>query len=108
MSIIVIEIVAVIVAAIIGAGFGYAARKRTAEAQIGSAEEEARRIVADAEEKGETKKKEALLEAKEDIHRLRQELDRDTKERRSEIQRQERRIVQKEILPISVCMRSFL
>ena len=97
MSIIVIEIVvAVIVAVIIGAGAGYVARKRTAEAQIGSAEEEAKRIVADAEEKGETKKKEALLEAKEDIHRLRQELDRDTKERRSEIQRQERRIVQKE------------
>ena len=92
MSIIVIEVVAVIVAVIIGAFGGYVARKRTAEAQIGSAEEEARRIVADAEEKGETKKKEALLEAKEDIHRLRQELDRDTKERRSEIQRQERQM----------------
>ena len=61
MSIIVIEIVvAVIIAAIIGAGLGYTMRKRTAEAQIGSAEEEAKRIVADAEEKGETKKKEAL------------------------------------------------
>ena len=96
-SIIVIEIVvAVIVAVVIGVGAGYAARKKTAEAQIGSAEEEAKRIVADAEEKGETRKKEALLEAKEDIHRLRQELDRDTKERRSEIQRQERRVVQKE------------
>ena len=96
-SIIVIEIVvAVIVAVVIGAGAGYTARKKTAEAQLGSAEEEAKRIVADAEEKGETKKKEALLEAKEDIHRLRQELDRDTKERRSELQRQERRVVQKE------------
>ena len=97
MSIIVIEIVvAVIIAAVIGAGAGYTARKRTAEAQIGSAEEEAKRIVADAEEKGETKKKEALLEAKEEIHRQRQELDRETKERRSELQRQERRVVQKE------------
>jgi len=96
-SIIVIEIVvAVIIAAVIGAGAGYTARKRTAEAQIGSAEEEAKRIVADAEEKGETKKKEALLEAKEEIHRQRQELDRETKERRSELQRQERRVVQKE------------
>jgi ribonuclease Y len=96
-SIIVIEIVvAVIIAAIIGAGLGYTMRKRTAEAQIGSAEEEAKRIVADAEEKGETKKKEALLEAKEEIHRQRQELDRETKERRSELQRQERRVVQKE------------
>lgn len=72
------------------------ARKRTAETQIGSAEEEARRIVADAEEKGEARKKEAMLEAKEDIHRLRQELDKETKERRNELQRQERRVVQKE------------
>ena len=97
MSIIVIEIVvAVIIAAVIGAGVGYTSRKRTAEAQIGSAEEEAKRIVADAEEKGETKKKEALLEAKEEIHRQRQELDRETRERRSELQRQERRVVQKE------------
>ena len=97
MSIIVIEIVvAVIVAAIIGAGVGYTMRKRTAEVQIGSAEEEAKRIVADAQEKGETKKKEALLEAKEEIHRQRQEIERETKERRSELQRQERRVVQKE------------
>ncbi len=71
-------------------------RKRTAEMQIGSAEAEAKRIIDDAEAKGESKKKEALLEAKEDVHRLRQELDRDTRERRSELQRQERRIVQKE------------
>ena len=79
-----------------GAGIGYAMRKRTAEMQIGSAETEAKRIIEDAEAKGESKKKEALLEAKEDVHRLRQELDRDTRERRSELQRQERRIVQKE------------
>ncbi len=71
-------------------------RKRTAEAKIGSAEEEAKKILVDAEKSGETKKKEALLEAKEDIHRLRQELERETKDRRSELQRQERRLVQKE------------
>ena len=88
-SIIVTVILAVIVAVIIGAAAGYTARKRTAEAQIGSAETEAQRIVAEARQQGETKKKEALLEAKEEIHRQRQELDRDTKERRSEIQRQE-------------------
>ena len=50
----------------------------------------------EAEKSGETKKKEALLEAKEDIHKLRQELERETKDRRSELQRQERRLVQKE------------
>ena len=96
MNIIVTIILAVIVAVFVGSGIGYVMRKRTAEAQIGSAEAEAKRILEDAEKRGETKKKEALLEAKEDIHRLRQELDRDTKERRSELQRQERRVVQKE------------
>lgn len=87
---------AVILAVIVGVGIGYWLRRRTAEAQIGSAEAEARKIVAEAEAKGESKKKEAMLEAKEDIHRLRQELDRDTRERRGELQRQERRLVQKE------------
>lgn len=95
-NIIVTIILAVIVAAFVGVSVGYVMRKRTAESQIGSAEAEAKRIVDDAAQRGETKKKEALLEAKEDIHRLRQELDRETKERRSELQRQERRVVQKE------------
>ena len=80
----------------VGGAAGYLARKRSAEAQIGSAEQEALKIVSDAEAKGEARKKELMLEAKEDIHRLRQELDRDTKERWSEISRQERRVVQKE------------
>ncbi len=85
-----------VVAVLLGAGGGYVARKRTAEAQIGSAEDEAKRIVAEAQAQGESKKKEALIEAKEEIHRQRQELDRDTRDRRQEISRQERRVVQKE------------
>ncbi len=96
MNIIVTIILAVIVAVILGAGAGYLLRKRAAEAQIGSAEEQAKKIVADAEEKGETKKKEALLEAKEEIHRLRADLEKDTKERRNELSRQERTVAQKE------------
>ena len=96
MNTIIVTILAVIIAVIVGAGAGYTARKRSAEAQIGSAEAEAVKIVSDAEEKAEARKKELMLEAKEDIHRLRQELDRDTKERRNEISRQERRVVQKE------------
>ena len=96
MNVIAITIVAAVIAMIIGAFGGYTARKRTAEAQIGSAEEEARRIVDEAREKGNSEKKEAVLEAKEEIHRMRQELDRDTKERRSELARQEKRVVQKE------------
>ncbi|WP_269318800.1 ribonuclease Y [Anaerovibrio lipolyticus] len=92
-----IEIVGAAVVALVLGGFGgYMMRKQAAEQQIGSAEEEAKRIVRDAEEKGEAAKKMKLLEAKEDVHRLRQELDKDTRERRSEIQRHERRIVQKE------------
>ena len=96
MRIIVELSLAVILAVIVGAGGGYMARKQQAEGKIGSAEEEAKRIVADAESKGEAKKKEALLEAREEIQRQRQELDRDTKERRGEISRQERRLSQKE------------
>ena len=96
MQVILITISVAIVAIILGAIGGYTARKRTAEAQIGSAEEEARRIIAEAQEKSSAEKKESILEAKEEIHRMRQELDRDTKERRGEIARQERRVVQKE------------
>ena len=96
MNTIIVTILAIIIAVIVGGAAGYMARKRSAEAQIGSAEQEALKIVSDAEAKGEARKKELMLEAKEDIHRLRQELDRDTKERRNEISRQERRVVQKE------------
>lgn len=96
MNTIIVTILAVIIAVIVGGAVGYMARKRSAEAQIGSAEQEALKIVSDAEAKGEARKKELMLEAKEDIHRLRQELDRDTKERRNEVSRQERRVVQKE------------
>ena len=100
MNTIIVTVLAVIIAVLIGAGAGYTARKRSAEAQIGSAEAEAKRIVSDAvteaETKAEAKKKERMLEAKDEINRLRQELDRETKDRRNEISRQERRVVQKE------------
>ncbi|SDL63770.1 ribonucrease Y [Dendrosporobacter quercicolus] len=79
-----------------GVTAGYWARKKTAETQINSAEEAAKKIVEEAERSAQAKKKEALVEAKEDIHKLRVELDRDTKERRSELQRLERRLLQKE------------
>ena len=71
-------------------------RKQIAEAEIGSAEEEAKRIVEDAVKEAATKKKEALLEAQEEIHRQRSEADKELKDRRSELSRQERRMVQKE------------
>ncbi len=71
-------------------------RKKIAEAQIGSAEEEAKRILSDALKNSEAKKKELILEGKEEVHRLRSESDREINERRKEIQRQEKRILQKE------------
>jgi len=71
-------------------------RKKIAEAEIGSAEQESKRILMEAQKNAENKKREVLLEAKEEIHRSRVELDREIKERRNEIQRFERRLVQKE------------
>lgn len=79
-----------------GFNSGIEHRKQLAEAQFGSAEEKARMIVNDAERAAETKKREALLEAKEENQKLRQELEKEIKERRSEINRQERRVNQKE------------
>ena len=92
-------IVFVIIAAVIAIiSFltGAAYRRKTAEATIGSANDEARRILSDAMKTAESKKKELILEAKEEIHRIRTEADKELRERRSEVQRQERRIQQKE------------
>lgn len=75
---------------------GYIIRKRTAEKLIVSAEIHAQEIVAEAVKLAETTKKEKVVEAKDEVHQLRAELDRETKERRSEIQRLERRNLQKE------------
>ena len=80
--------------------YGYSYRRNFAEQKIGSAEEEAERILAEAADKSQKYadniKKEKLIEAKEEIHKLRSELDREIKERRSDVQRQERRVQQKE------------
>ncbi len=71
-------------------------RKNVAEREISSAEEEARRIINDAIKSAEAKKREALVEAKEEIHKNRLEYEKDVKERRAELQKQERRLLQKE------------
>ena len=76
------------------AGITY--NRKISEAEIGSAEDEAKRIVDEATKEAENKKKEALLEAKEEIHRNRAELDKEVKERRSELSKQENRLHQKE------------
>ncbi len=89
-------IVGALVAGLIAFKAGISHRKKTAEAAIGSAEEEAERIKKDAKAAAESKKKEALIEAKDEIHRLRNESERELKERRNEVVRQERRLQQKE------------
>ena len=85
-----------LVLAVIGFFTGSAYRRKSAEATIGSAEEEAKRILNDAIKTAESKKREALLEAKEEVHAMRQETEKDLRERRSEVQRQEHRLQQKE------------
>lgn len=93
---VVIIVACVVVAAAVGIAVGIVYRKKVAEATIGSAQQEATRIVNDAVSKAESKKKEAILEAKDEIHRQRNELEKELRERRSEVQRQERRLSQKE------------
>ena len=85
-----------VVMVLIGLGVGYFLRKNIAEGKLNQAEQEAERIIANGERMAESKKKEALLEAKEEIHKLRSDVERENKERRSELQRMERRILQKE------------
>lgn len=97
-------LVGVVIIAVIGMflafRYGYSYRKKVAETKIGSAEDEAKRIIDSAKSKSlkdaENTKKEKLLEAKEEIHKERNELEKEIKERRNELQRQERRIQQKE------------
>lgn len=98
-AIIVTVVAAVVAAAVFGViGFllGGAHRKKVAEAAIGSATEEAARIVNQAVQTAENKRKETILEAKDEAHRLITEAEKETKERRAEVQRQERRLIQKE------------
>ena len=71
-------------------------RKKTYESKVGTAEVKAREIIDEALKTAETKKREALLEAKEESLKTKNELDKETKERRAELQRYERRVLSKE------------
>ena len=85
-----------VILAIIAFAMGIAYRKRVSEREIGSAETEATRIINEAIRSGESRKKEMLLEAKDEIHRSRTEHEKEVKEQRSELSKQERRLQQKE------------
>ncbi len=85
-----------VIVAVIAFIAGYIVRKSSAEKAIGSAEQQAKNIVLDAESKSETIKKEIEIEAKEEAHRMRSEVEKEVRDRRSEVQRQEKRLLQKE------------
>ena len=89
-------IIAVVVTAVICFPLGISYRKKVSEKEISSAEEEARRIINEAIKSSENKKREALVEAKEEILRNRSEYEKEVKERRADLQKQERRLQQKE------------
>ena len=93
---VIIAVVVGLVCLVVGAVTGYNRRKAAAEREIGSAEEEARRIINDAIKSAESKKREATVEAKEEILKARNEFEKEVKDRRNELQRQENRINSKE------------
>jgi len=81
---------------VIGFAVGYFTRRILAEAKIGSVEQAAKKIVEEAEKEAEAARREILLEAKEEAHRLRNEIEQESRARRAELQRNERRLFQKE------------
>ena len=91
-----LAIILVVVFCVIGFVSGMTYRKKVAEREISSAEDEAKRIINDAIKSAESKKREALVEAKEEIHKNRSEFEREEKARRADLQKQERRLQQKE------------
>ena len=94
---IILIVVGTVVGIAVGFGIGIAYRKKVAEREIGSAEAEATRLINEAIRSGESRKKEMLLEAKDEIHKSRTEYEKEVKERRAELSKQERRLEQKEI-----------
>lgn len=93
---ILITVIVAFIALGIGLLAGYIFRKSLAEKTIGSAEQKAKNLLLDAENRCETIKKEITIEAKEEAHRMRSEVETEVRERRAEIQKLERRLIQKE------------
>lgn len=93
---IIIGAIALVIVFVVAFVLGMLYRKKVSEREIFSAEEEAKRIINESIKAAENKKREALLESKEEIHRNRTEYEREVKERRAELQKQERRLQQKE------------
>ena len=92
----IVLIVVAVAAAVLSHFLTVSNLKNNAESKIGNAEAKAREIIDDAVKTAETKKKESLLEIKEESIRNKNELEKETKERRSELQRYEKRVLSKE------------
>ena len=95
-SVIIAVVITLLVTAVVVYFVTTAYYKKVTEAKIGNADEKAREIIDESVKTAETKKREAMLEAKEESIRVKNDLDKEVKERRAEIGRSERRIVQKE------------
>ena len=91
-----VVLVVAVIAFFVAYKIGYNARSRADEGKIGNAEQKAREIIDDALKTAETKKRESLLEIKEESIKTKNELEKETKERRAELSRNERRLQQKE------------
>ena len=92
----VIDIISILLGIAVGIIAGYFVRKNIYESKIGQANSEADRIIKQAEDDSKRIHKEKLLEAQEEIHKLRTESERENKERRSDLHKFERRVIQKE------------
>ena len=96
LALIIAGVVLLVIASFAAYKIGYNARSKADEGKIGNAEQKAREIIDDALKTAETKKRESLLEIKEESIRTKNELEKETKERRAELSRNERRLQQKE------------
>nr|WP_170972067.1 ribonuclease Y [Bacillus yapensis] len=89
-------IISILLGLFVGAVVGYFVRKSVAKAKLVGAKDAAEQILEDAKRDADSIKKEALLEAKDEIHKLRTEAEREVRDRRNELQKQENRLMQKE------------
>ena len=94
--IIAIAVVLLIVGCFVSYKMGYEKKRKTDEEKLGNAEQKAREIIDEALKTAEAKKREGLLEVKEESIRAKNDIEKETKERRAELQRLERRMQQKE------------
>ena len=93
---IIVGVLCALIFGVIGFVFGGQHRRKTSEKEIGSATQQATKIINNALNEAEATKKARLVEAKDEIHKLRHDADKEIRERRTEVQKQENRLNQRE------------